>query len=103
MILIFSNTKTCLLRYCSKWIEVDKLDDLSSKNAISYLKSQLARHGIPDELRSDNGPQFRSAEFTEFSRQYELFTPLLTEILTTNKQIENNLVMSNSKNTKVPE
>ena len=56
--------------YYSKWIEVDKLDNLSSKNAISYIKSQFARHGIPDELKSDNGPQFRSSEFTEFSSKY---------------------------------
>ena len=56
--------------YYSKWIEVDKLDNLTSKNTISYLKSQFARHGIPDELRSDNGPQFGSAEFAEFATYY---------------------------------
>ena len=56
--------------YYSKWIEVDKLDNLTSKNTISYLKSQFARHGIPDELRSDNGPQFGSAEFAEFAIYY---------------------------------
>ena len=48
----------------SKWIEVDKLDDLSSKNTISYLKSQFVWHGIPDESGSDNGPWFGSAEFS---------------------------------------
>ena len=56
--------------YYSKWIEADKLDNLTSKNTISYLKSQFARHGIPDELRSDNGPEFGSAEFAEFATYY---------------------------------
>ena len=58
------------INYYSKWIEVDKLDNLTSKNTISYLKSQFARHGIPDELRSDNSPQFGSAEFAEFATYY---------------------------------
>ena len=41
----------------SKWIEVAKLDDLTSNNVICHLKSQFARYGIPDELIGDNGPQ----------------------------------------------
>lgn len=32
---------------------------------------QLARHGIPDTLVSDNGPPFNGQEFAEFSRAYE--------------------------------
>ena len=43
--------------YYSKWIEVAKLDNLSSDNIIRHLKSQFARYRIPDELISDNGPQ----------------------------------------------
>lgn len=46
--------------------KVDKLDDLTSRNTISYLKSEFARHGIPDELISDNGPQLASSEFSQF-------------------------------------
>ena len=34
------------------------VDNLSAKNVISYMKSQISRYGIPDELISDNGPQF---------------------------------------------
>ena len=56
--------------YYSKWIEVDKLDDLTSKNTISYLKSQFSRHGIPDQLITDNGSQFTSSEFTAFIKCY---------------------------------
>lgn len=35
------------------------------------MKSQFARHGIPDRVLSDNGPPFGSREFAEFSRSYE--------------------------------
>ena len=59
--------------YYSKWIEVAKLDDLTSNNVICHLKSQFARYGIPDELISDNGPQYASSAFKEFSRSYGFF------------------------------
>ena len=32
---------------------------------------QMARHGIPDKLMTDNGPPFSSAEFSTFSQLYE--------------------------------
>jgi len=35
--------------YYSKWIEVAKLDDITSSNIICHLRSQFARYGIPDE------------------------------------------------------
>ena len=56
--------------YYSKWIEVAKLDNLTSGNIICHLKSQFARYGIPDELLSDNGPQYASSAFTDFSKSY---------------------------------
>jgi len=34
------------------------------------LKSQFAEFGIPDELISDNGPQYSSLAFKEFSNNY---------------------------------
>ena len=56
--------------YYSKWIEVAKLDDITSSNIICHLKSQFARYGIPDELISDNGPQYACSAFNDFSRSY---------------------------------
>ena len=53
--------------YYSKWIEVAKLDTLTSGNIICHRKSQSARYGIPDELISDNGLQYANSVFTEFS------------------------------------
>lgn len=34
------------------------------------LEAMFARHGIPYEVRSDNGPQYSSREFKDFSRSW---------------------------------
>ena len=47
-----------LIDYYSKFIEVEELKELTSKAIVDALKSQICRHGIPDTLRTDNGPQF---------------------------------------------
>jgi transposase InsO family protein len=54
----------------SKWPEIARLENLSSANTITNLKSQFSKYGIPDILQSDNGPQFSSREFAEFVRDY---------------------------------
>ena len=54
--------------YYSKWTEVAKLDNLTSGNIICHLKSYFAQYGIPDELINENGPQYASSAFTDFSK-----------------------------------
>ncbi len=56
--------------YFSKYMEVDKLPSMSSTSTIETLKSQVCRHGIPERLRTDNGPQFSSREFSVFCEDY---------------------------------
>ena len=38
---------------------------------VSKMKEIFAEHGIPDVLRSDNGPQYASAAFQVFTRNWE--------------------------------
>ncbi|XP_062574843.1 uncharacterized protein K02A2.6-like [Saccostrea cucullata] len=54
----------------SKWPEVVKLPGLSSYATIQCLKSQFSRNGLPDKVLTDNGPQFSSKEFRDFSKEY---------------------------------
>jgi hypothetical protein len=42
----------------SDFIEVDKLDNTRSNTVIEKSKAQFARHGIPEVLLTDNGPQY---------------------------------------------
>lgn len=56
--------------YFSNYPEVGALQSTSSKAVISYLKTVFARHGVPCELFSDNGPQFSSCEFAAFAKEW---------------------------------
>ena len=41
-----------------------------SHQVIRALKAIFARHGIPEEVRSDNGPQYVSAEFIHLAKEW---------------------------------
>ena len=56
--------------YYSRFIEIAKLTSTTSSRVIDHLKSIFARHGIPQILVSDNGPQFSSSDFAEFAKEF---------------------------------
>lgn len=60
-----------LVDYYSDYIEVSPITDATSSAIIKFLKVQFSRHGIPDVLVSDNGPQYISNEFAQFAREWE--------------------------------
>ncbi|XP_015748130.1 PREDICTED: uncharacterized protein LOC107327924 [Acropora digitifera] len=51
--------------------KVAKLPDTKSITVITHVKSAFARHGIPSEVISDNGPQYSSKEFESFAKSWE--------------------------------
>lgn len=56
--------------YYSRFPEVVSLSSTTSMAVINAVKSCFARHGIPDVVRTDNGPQFSSNEFATFAQTY---------------------------------
>ncbi|CAB4000247.1 retrotransposon-like family member retr-1 [Paramuricea clavata] len=56
--------------YFSRYFEIAKLPDIKSSTLVTYMKSIFARHGIPREVKSDNGPQYTSQEFGKFSQEW---------------------------------
>ena len=47
-----------------------KLCSTTSSQVIAALKTIFARHGIPETVRSDNGPQYSSQQFAVFASSY---------------------------------
>ncbi len=56
--------------YFSRYPEVTKLMTITSSAVIAGLKAAFSRHGIPEVVRSDNGPQYSSHEFAMFADSY---------------------------------
>ena len=57
--------------YFSKYIEFTRLQDKTAASVISNFQAIFARHGIPQELVSDNMP-FNSREFRRFANEWDL-------------------------------
>ena len=53
----------------SKWPEVVEMTSTTSELTIQALRGLFAVHGLPDQLVSDNGPQFVSKEFQRFMKE----------------------------------
>ena len=62
-----------IVDYYSKYPEVSLLPDKTASSIITYTKSICARHGIPEEIVSDNMP-FGSREFKDFAYEWGIQT-----------------------------
>ena len=66
-----------LVDYYSNFIELDHLADTTSQTVVHKLKMHFSRHGVPDYVVSDNGPQYSSSEFRRFAVTWK-FTHITT-------------------------
>ena len=63
-----------------RFLEITQLCSTAPAVVIAALKSTFARHGIPEKVQRDNGPQYASAESAGFARSY-LFDPITSSPL----------------------
>ena len=56
----------------SGWYETSTLQDIRSETIIKKLKRTFAVHGSPQILISDNGGQFTSTQFTNFTHEWDI-------------------------------
>lgn len=54
--------------FYSKWPEANVCGDVTTGVSIKWLRHLFAKHGLMEEIFTDNGPQFRSSEYAEFLR-----------------------------------
>ncbi|XP_048853517.1 uncharacterized protein K02A2.6-like isoform X1 [Brienomyrus brachyistius] len=59
-----------LTDYYSKWPEVAFSHTATTEDVIHFLTSIFCRHGNPENIVTDNGPQFTSAAFASFLHTY---------------------------------
>lgn len=57
--------------YYSRNFELERMSTTTSSVIINMLKAIFARHGIPEKLVSDNGPQFSAQEFAHFANEWD--------------------------------
>ena len=69
-----------IIDYYSRYIETAKLTNESSTEVIRHTKSIFARHGIPQEVISDNGPQYSSIQYKKFAEEYSFLHPQIPPV-----------------------
>ena len=52
----------------SKWVEVIMMTSTTAEKTITELHKIFASYGLPEQLVTDNGPQFTSSEFDVFMK-----------------------------------
>ena len=65
-------TYLVIVDYFSNFIEVEHMNDTTSKSLIRIFKENFARHGLPRTLVSDNAQSFVSQEFETFLKRYDV-------------------------------
>ena len=63
-------TYLVVIDYYSRYLEVANLSLTKSADITAHLQSIFARHGVPETLVTDNGPQFAAHTFTTFAAKY---------------------------------
>lgn len=60
-----------IVDYYSRWIEIAKLEGTYAQCIVTHTKSIFARHGLPETVVSDNGPQYSSEAYSTFTHEYD--------------------------------
>ncbi|KAI2646921.1 hypothetical protein H4Q32_027367 [Labeo rohita] len=60
-----------VIDYFSRWLEILELPKTTSDTDIQKLKGIFTRFGIPEQLMTDNGPQFSAEQFRHFAAEYD--------------------------------
>lgn len=53
----------------SKWPEIVEMPSTTASQTVDVLHQIFARYGIPEQIVSDNGPQFVLEEFSKFMKE----------------------------------
>ena len=54
----------------SKWLEIEPMKCTNGFQTVPTLRKWFSQFGVPIQLVSDNGPQFTSSEFKQFTTKH---------------------------------
>ena len=63
-------TLLVMVDYYSNFMEVERITKTTTSGVSKILMDMFSRYGVPDQVMSDNGPQFSSAEFRSFATEW---------------------------------
>ena len=69
------HTYLLIVDYYSQFIEIAQLKRTTAEEVIVHTKSISARHGVPEIVVSDNGPQYSSEAYAKFAQEFQ-FEPI---------------------------
>ena len=59
--------------YFSKWVEAEALSRITDLQIRKFIWTHvIIRFGVPEEIVTDNGPQFTSNNFKEFCKDWSI-------------------------------
>ena len=57
--------------YYSDYFEIDRLYCITTSAIVKNFKNHFVRHGIPNDVMADNGPNLVSDEFAKFAESWD--------------------------------
>ena len=79
-----------LVDYLTKWVEAEPLVTSEADDVINFLKKVFSRHGIPEILVTDNGPQFTADKTKAFLDLHDVYVHYIsTYHPASNGEVEN--------------
>ena len=67
-----------IVDYYGRFYEVEVMQSTTTEKIIDRLADTFCRHGLPNTIKSDNGPQFKSNEFREYCEQHSIIHQKVT-------------------------
>ena len=61
-----------IVDFFSRFYEVEVMQSTTTETIIDRLTDAFCRHGLPNTIKSDNGPQFKSNEFRKYCEQHSI-------------------------------
>ena len=65
------HTYMLIVDYYSRFIKIAQLKHTTAEEVIVHTKSIFARHGVPEIVVSDNGPQYSSEAYAKFAQEFQ--------------------------------